>query len=435
MNIKNTILISTFFFGILIFSGGFFLVFAESTTASVTSFPTVPIDLKKQIEEKSQELKKIQDQKDAVQNNLDEINKSQNTLKNQIRKFDANISQLNLSTKINEINIEKINLELRSIAKTIPEIQKNIEIKREAIKQLLIETQKNDRETVLSMVLKNKTLSQNVAEIQQLTSLNINLLSGISDLNDLQNELENKTEEVKYKKNVKNVEYTNLVNQKSIIQEQKSAKEDLLNQTKNQESVYQQQMSTLEKQQATISNEIESIESILRKNIDINLLPVARPLFLWPVPDGRITQGYGSTAFALHAYKGKYHNGIDIGAPIGTEILAPEKGRIINVGDQDKYCPRGAYGRFVVVKHENGLTTLYGHMSKYIVRIGDEVERGQVIGYIGKTGYATGPHLHFTVFASQTLTPARPGFPEGSQPSNMCGPMPVGGDLNPLNYF
>jgi murein DD-endopeptidase MepM/ murein hydrolase activator NlpD len=87
------------------------------------------------------------------------------------------------------------------------------------------------------------------------------------------------------------------------------------------------------------------------------------------------------------------------------------------------------------VKHNNGLTTLYGHLSKYIVSIGQRVERGEVIGYVGSTGYATGPHLHFTVFASQTLVPARPGYPEGTKPSKSCGPMPVGGDLDPTKYF
>jgi len=69
-----------------------------------------------------------------------------------------------------------------------------------------------------------------------------------------------------------------------------------------------------------------------------------------------------------------------------------------------------------------GLTTLYGHLSRIVVQKGDFVKRGQVIGYSGQTGYATGPHLHFTVYAKTT-------FYMG--PSKVCGPMPYGGDLNP----
>ena len=111
------------------------------------------------------------------------------------------------------------------------------------------------------------------------------------------------------------------------------------------------------------------------------------------------------------------------------------KGEVINIGNQDLYCRGAAYGKFVVIKHSNNLTTLYGHMSGFAVSLGSKVERGQTIGYIGRTGWATGPHLHFTVFSSQTLSPARPGFPEGAIASRVCGPMPVGGDLDPTKYL
>ena len=94
--------------------------------------------------------------------------------------------------------------------------------------------------------------------------------------------------------------------------------------------------------------------------------------------------------------------------------------------NQDSYCYKGAYGKVVVINHTNNLTTLYGHLSRYIVAKGDIVQKGQVIGYSGKTGYATGPHLHFTVFAQPT-------FYVG--PSRTCGPMPFGGDLNPQRYL
>ena len=139
-----------------------------------------------------------------------------------------------------------------------------------------------------------------------------------------------------------------------------------------------------------------------------------------------MTQGYGATDFAKNGYQGHWHNGVDLAAAIGTPVLAAEDGTIMAAGNQDLYCRKGAYGRFIAINHTDNLTTLYGHLSRILVAKGDIVKRGQVIGYSGQTGYATGPHLHFTVYAQAT-------FYMGI--SKACGPMPYGGDLNPIGYL
>ena len=198
------------------------------------------------------------------------------------------------------------------------------------------------------------------------------------------------------------------------------------------------QLDDLKRAQDKIEEEMSHIEAELRKTINPDLLPTAEGKFLaYPVDRPRITQGYGATKYAQRAYRSRWHNGIDFGGPLGTEILAAADGVVINVANQDAYrgCRGVAYGRFIVVKHGNGLTTLYAHLSRTVVSAGERVSRGQVIGYMGRTGRATGIHVHFVVFASQTLKPARPGYPEGTEPSSRCGPMPVGGDLDPKGYL
>ena len=227
-------------------------------------------------------------------------------------------------------------------------------------------------------------------------------------------------------------------NRRQIADDNREEKNQFLQQTKNREELYQQQLSALEKMQAEISAEIEKIEAELRKRIDPSLLPLPRPgVLAQPLKELKITQGYGKTDFTAKYYRdsSKYHNGLDFGAPIGTEVSAAESGLVINVGNQDLFCPRGAYGKFIALKHNNGLATLYAHLSRQIVAIGQQVQRGETIGYVGRTGWATGPHLHFTVFANSTLTPVQSGLPEGSRPSKVCGPMPVGGDLDPSQYL
>lgn len=91
---------------------------------------------------------------------------------------------------------------------------------------------------------------------------------------------------------------------------------------------------------------------------------------------------------------GHGYNGVDIGAPTGTPIVASASGEVVVSRD---YGWNGGYGKYIVIKHPNGTQTLYAHNSSNIVVSGQTVVQGQVIGYVGNTGRSTGPHVHFEV--------------------------------------
>jgi murein DD-endopeptidase MepM/ murein hydrolase activator NlpD len=88
---------------------------------------------------------------------------------------------------------------------------------------------------------------------------------------------------------------------------------------------------------------------------------------------------------------GTLHPGIDIGVPTGTPIHAAGSGTVVWCGWMS------GYGNLVMIDHHNGLATLYGHQSRIAASCGEQVVTGQVIGYVGCTGFCTGPHLHFEV--------------------------------------
>ncbi|WP_303914366.1 M23 family metallopeptidase [Subdoligranulum variabile] len=119
----------------------------------------------------------------------------------------------------------------------------------------------------------------------------------------------------------------------------------------------------------------------------------------WPLPvAGTITspQGYRTDPFTG---KVSYHNGTDISAPEGTPILAAADGTVTIANATDSWG--GSYGYYVKIDHGGGLTTLYAHCSNICVTVGQQVLAGQVVAYVGQTGRATGPHLHFEVQKSQ----------------------------------
>ena len=112
---------------------------------------------------------------------------------------------------------------------------------------------------------------------------------------------------------------------------------------------------------------------------------------MWPIM-GPVTSGFGEREDPiLREGEGEFHKGIDIGSADGTPVHAPADGRVIKAG------PGTGYGREIEIDHGNGIITLYGHLSGYNVTVGETVAKGQVIGYVGHSGRATGSHLHYEV--------------------------------------
>lgn len=397
-----------------------------------------PAELQDAISQKSQELRQISDQIKENQKNLESVQNQSKTLQQEIKSIDSNINGVNLSVRSSEVLIDKLELEIDSLSYNIDDAKQEITTKQEAVVKLLQEFQERDRETPLLVFLKNKSLADSVSQIQSLVDLDVGLSNEVQDLKNAKIILSNQLQEAADKKELTEAEKENLKNKQIILSDTKKEKQVVFTQSKSQEQIYQKTIDDLSKRQTEIANEIEKMDAEMRLKINPSSLPakVSGVLAMPIAPTmpsqasgctlSNCTQGYGATSFAKYGYKGKWHNGVDFAASLGTPVYSAEKGRVIAVGNQDSYCYRGAYGKFIVIAHENNLTTLYGHLSLQIVKVGDIVNRGQLIGYSGKTGYATGPHLHLTVYDSQT-------FYMGS--SRICGPMPYGGDLNPMDYL
>ena len=118
---------------------------------------------------------------------------------------------------------------------------------------------------------------------------------------------------------------------------------------------------------------------------------------------GSIGSPFGKTRGSRRTQKGvRHHAGVDISSPSGIPIHAAAPGVVV-LAAYDK-----GYGRHVVIQHENGFTTLYAHMSVLSAKAGERVTAGSVIGKVGRTGRATGPHLHFEVKRNGTYVDPEP---------------------------
>jgi murein DD-endopeptidase MepM/ murein hydrolase activator NlpD len=137
-----------------------------------------------------------------------------------------------------------------------------------------------------------------------------------------------------------------------------------------------------------------------------------------PVSKGRISSHFGTRQHPI-THDHKWHAGVDFAAPRGTPVLAAGSGVVTAV------CWNGGYGRYVKIAHAGGCKTVYGHLNRYAsgLRVGQKVAQGQVIGYVGSTGHATGPHLHFEVlYGSRPVNPLKAMI---QKPLQLCGQQKV----------
>jgi murein DD-endopeptidase MepM/ murein hydrolase activator NlpD len=140
--------------------------------------------------------------------------------------------------------------------------------------------------------------------------------------------------------------------------------------------------------------------SVLEKVYEDQSLLLASTPSILPVK-GILGHGFGWRRDPFTGQR-EFHKGVDISAPTGRKVMAPADGIVVKVSRI-----RG-YGRVIYLSHGNGITTRYGHMSEFNVKLGQRIERGDIIGFVGSTGRSTGPHLHYEVLVhNQKVDPMK----------------------------
>ncbi|KKS46628.1 hypothetical protein A2567_00915 [Candidatus Azambacteria bacterium RIFOXYD1_FULL_42_11] len=376
--------------------------------------------LREQIKAKEEEIKKLEAEEIKYKEALVGKQNQAKTLKDQIATIDNQIKRLQTDLKITQAKISKTESNINLHSRAIKEKGKEIKNRKSSIGETIRFLERSDNEGLLALILKSKKFSSFLSENQYLIGLQSGLYNNLVSLIQAKGELEELVREENGLKNELGELKGSLIIKNRLVVNQKQEKNNLLKETKNQEIEYQKIISKIQIRQAEIQKDIFELENKLRG--EVGGVPKPRPGALaWPVL-GRITQGYGPTSvtgFYNDAYR--FHNGVDIAAYYGAPIMSSLDGIVAAVGDNGKYV----YGKWVAVRHNNGLTTLYTHLSERTVNIGQSVRQGQIIGYEGSTGFVTGPHLHFTVYSTNTFRVENRWF----------GPLPLGGSINPFDYL
>jgi murein DD-endopeptidase MepM/ murein hydrolase activator NlpD len=315
----------------------------------------------------------------------------------------------------------------------------------------------SDDSSFVEQVFSSNSLTDAWTDADAINSINSALQDHVSNLRGDKVELKTQQDSEQQTRDKLAALKTELVVQQKALDANKQAKAALLTQTKNQESTYQSIIAQKKAQQKAFESELSSLENSPKSVGSGNIPHVGSGILAWPFSAsfaqaclGKagalgnnfcITQYFGNTAFATanaQIYNGAGHNAIDIGMPQGTPVLAALSGTVMGTGNTDMVPGCYSFGKWVVVKHGNGLATLYAHLSSIGVSTGQSVTTGQAVGYSGMTGYATGPHLHFGVYASQGIQIMTLQQFRGATSPCANATMPVAPKdayLNPMSYL
>lgn len=413
-------------------------------------------DLRAKINEGQKQLEEIEKEIKKYESQLNEVGAEKKTLQNAINELDLSRNKVKASIRATESKISSTDLEIEELEREIYIKQLEIEKNTQAVAESFRKIDQMENQTMVEIILGHDSVAEVWDEIQEQSLMQDSLRESTRIFNALKTEYE----KAKNKSLEKRGQLGELKNE--LSGEEKSLantiyqKDNLLDVTKNKEANYQQLLAEKKAARERYEKEMRDYEAKLSFILDPTTIPAAgsgvlkwpfEPAYILNCPSFKsalgneycITQYFGNTAFAQSgAYNGQGHNGIDFRAPVGTRINTALAGTVTGTGNTDVGSCY-SYGKWVLVRHGNGLSTLYAHLSSISVSAGQTLSTGQLIGYSGNTGYSTGPHLHFSVYATKGVNVQKLGDIPG-RPITACSPVsiPVAGFeayLNPLNYL
>jgi len=360
-------------------------------------------EINEKIEDKRREIDILQKEIDAYAEQIKAKQSEARGLRNQIAILDNQVAKINLDVESTETRIEQTNLEIQSINLQIEDIEEKITDNKEKIGRYLRLIQKADQVSYLEVILVNNSFSDFFDQLKYTEEIHSNLKGSLDKLKNNKKDFEIQKSNWEQKAELEEELKEELQAQRSSLEEKNTAQEILLVQARLTEKQYQNYQYQLQLEQQQINSEIITLEKEIRQKLEEREFKERFKDFgparlSWPVsPDRGITAYFHDPDYPFrYIFE---HPAIDIRAYQGTPIKAPEGGYVGRV----KFIGDTSYS-YIMIIHNDGLSTVFGHVSAVSVKEDQYVSKGQIIGLtggmpgtIGAGKLSTGPHLHFEV--------------------------------------
>jgi murein DD-endopeptidase MepM/ murein hydrolase activator NlpD len=374
-----------------------------ATAALPASAADSPEDIRAKIADNNQKIADLQKQIDQYSTLLNSTSQQAQTLSNALKSLELTQKKLETNLALTTQKISKTALTIKELDQDIDDTEARIAATSKAISASIRDTALTESQSPIENFLNNKSISATWDYMNAVQSLRTKVKDRYDELHELSETLASKQDEAAGEKSKLESYQKSLVGEQATVAATKDQKSKLLVETSGKEAEYKKILADKIEEREAYEKELFSYESQLKLTLKPGEVPTAKTGVLsWPLDSIRITQLFGKTVSAKRLYVSGTHGGIDLAASIGTPVKAALSGTVSDT-EPTKYKSGCQYGKFVLIKHPNGLSTIYGHLSVVSVKPGDTVITGDTIGYSGDTGYATGPHLHFGVYVTEGI--------------------------------
>lgn len=358
-------------------------------------------EVKRQIQETNSQIEALDKEIAQYQKQIEETSGQSNSLAKIIKELTLTRNKLLAEKTEIQKKITATGLVINSLSDDIEDKETTIEISKESLKRMLKDLNQNDNVPVLERLLAVENFSEFSRDYNNLLTLNAKIRDNIVDISFKKEQLvSSKTQKETEQKSLNDLKQ-NLSRKEQAVSVTKKEKDTLLNETKNKEEAYRKLLLDRQKKRDEFEKKLATYEDQLKFILNPKLLPKeGSGVLSWPLNNVYITQLFGITSASKRLYKSGSHSGVDFRASIGTEVKAMADGVVMGTGDTDIYCKGASFGKWVLIKYNNGLSSTYGHLSVVYAKKGEKVKTGDIVALSGNTGHTTGPHLHVTVYAS-----------------------------------
>jgi murein DD-endopeptidase MepM/ murein hydrolase activator NlpD len=438
----------------------FFVFFAGCLLASPFSARAADTetDIQAQIDANNKQAEALRAEIAAYQKELNAVGAKKSTLQSTVNELALSQKQLATQIKVTQNKIASANLRIRQLSSSIGDKEASIALSQSAVAKQMRSVTESENRPLIARLISSDSIGEAWQEADRAIEFNSALAVNIRNLRTVRAALGADRDKVTAAKADLLALQRDLTLQKRSVDASKAAQTQLLAQTKNQEANFQRLIAQKQAAEKAFEQELINLQGQLNLVVHPNLLPkIGSGVLSWPFSDAFmfnctqrkkvfgnlfcITQYFGNTAFSAansQIYNGHGHNAIDMSAPIGTPVYAAAGGTVLGTGNTDLVRGCYSFGKWVMITHGNGLSTLYAHLSEIDVTKGQQMSVKQLVGLSGMTGYATGPHIHFGVYATEgtqimTLKQFR-----GATVGCANATMPVAtlsAYLNPLSYL